>query len=448
MITPFSVLDTRTKEWKRKKEEWIATYGIRSELGREDTQSKTQFWDSPTNVSVFDPVLCELMYDWFVPKGGKILDPFAGGSVRGIVAEEMGFSYLGIELSESQVLANREQSQKPKWVIGDSDKEIFGLDTDYDFVFTCPPYYDLEVYSDSPYDLSNLNESQFDIKLERIIYKAFTKLKQNRFFAIVVSEVRNPSTTEKYSIGNYRGLVHKTINMCEKHGLKFYNDMVLFNSQHQASRVGKTYFDRNRKIPSVHQNVLVFVKGNPDIATEEIKGGEPMCQVNGTEYLTFRHAAISINPNKLVASEVKRRCISRKSKYKDWQIIGKETRPEIKYVIGDIPFESPLQVGEVIEGLTESQCRNYFESKSGKFRHWKRVEPKDWNISYKEMEDLWNLSDKAGGISIYSETIQCGSEKFISVNEAAKALGLSGERIRQKLKDDNYKDWKYLDNSK
>ena len=64
------------------------------------------------------------------------------------------------------------------------------------------------------------------------------------------------------------------------------------------------------------------------------------------------------------------------------------------------------------------------------------------------MEDLWNLSDKAGGISIYSETIQCGSEKFISVNEAAKALGLSGERIRQKLKDDNYKDWIYLDNSK
>jgi hypothetical protein len=448
MITPFSVLDTRTKEWKRKKEEWIATYGIRSELGREDTQSKTQFWDSPTNVSVFDPVLCELMYDWFVPKGGKILDPFAGGSVRGIVAEEMGFSYLGIELSETQVLANKEQSEKPKWVIGDSDKELFGLDTDYDFVFTCPPYYDLEVYSDSPYDLSNMNESQFDAKLEKIIYQTFTKLKQNRFFAIVVSEVRNPSTTEKYSIGNYRGLVHKTINMCERHGLKFYNDMILFNSQHQASRVGKTYFDRNRKIPSVHQNILVFVKGNPDIATEEIKGGEPMCQVNGTKYLTFRHAAISINPNKLVASEVKRRCISRKSKYKEWQIIGKETRPEIKYVIGDIPFESPLQVGEVIEGLTESQCRNYFESKSGKFRHWKRVQPKDWNISYKEMEELWNLSDKAGGISIYSETIQCGSKKFISVNEAAKALGLSGERVRQKLKDNNYKDWIYLDNSK
>jgi len=74
------------------------------------------------------------------------------------------------------------------------------------------------------------------------------------------------------------------------------------------------------------------------------------------------------------------------------------------------------------------------------------VNPSDWNISYKQMEELWNLSDKMGGISIYSETIQCGDKKFISVNEAAKEFGVSGERIRQKLKSDNYKDWKYLEN--
>jgi len=446
MITPFSVLDTRTKEWKKKKEEWIATYGIQSELGRENTQSKTIFWDSPTNVSIFDPVLCELMYDWFVPKGGKILDPFAGGSVRGIVAEEMGYKYVGIDLSLPQIIANQKQSHKPFWIHGDADKELFHLKGDFDFVFTCPPYYDLEVYSDSPYDLSNMKEKQFDDKLDSIIYKSSIKLKENRFFGIVVSEVREPSTTGNYSIGGYRGLVHKTIRMCESHGLKFYNDMILFNSQHQASRVGKTYFDRNRKIPSVHQNVLIFVKGNPDIATEEIKGGEFECEVKGTKYFSFRHAAVSIDPNKLVASEIKRRCVSRKSKYKDYQIIGEETKPEIKFVIGDIPFESPQQVLEVIPQLTEQQCRNYFESNSKKFKHWKRVNPSDWNISYKQMEELWNLSDKMGGISIYSETIQCGDKKFISVNEAAKEFGVSGERIRQKLKSDNYKDWKYLEN--
>ena len=446
MITPFSVLDTRTKEWKQRKEHWITTYGIQSELGREDIESKSQFWESNSNVSIFDPVLCELMYDWFVPKGGKILDPFAGGSVRGIVAEEMGFHYDGIELSEEQVLANKKQSKKPNWIIGDSDKEIFFLDNDYDFIFTCPPYYDLEVYSDDMNDLSNMSERNFDIKFDKIIYKSTLQLKQNRFFGIVVSEVRNPSTTGNYSIGNYRKLVSKTIEMCEAHGLRFYNDMVLFNSQHQASRVGKTYFDRNRKIPSVHQNILIFVKGNPDIATEEIKGGEFKCQVNDTKYLTFRHAAIDIDPNKLVASEVKRRCISRKSKYKDWQIIGEETRPEIKYVVCDIPFESPQQVTELVEDVSEQQCRNMFESNNPKFRHWKRVEPKDWNLSYKEMEELWDLSDKAGGLHIFSETIQCGGKKYISIHEASKDLNLSGERVRQKIKSEKYKDWIYLDN--
>jgi len=446
MITPFSVLDTRTKEWKQRKEHWITTYGIQSELGREDIESKSQFWESNSNVSIFDPVLCELMYDWFVPKGGKSLDPFAGGYVRGIVAEEMGFHYDGIELSEEQVLANKKQSKKPNWIIGDSDKEIFFLDNDYDFVFTCPPYYDLEVYSDDMNDLSNMSERNFDIKFDKIIYKSTLQLKQNRFFGIVVSEVRNPSTTGNYSIGNYRKLVSKTIQMCEAHGLHFYNDMVLFNSQHQASRVGKTYFDRNRKIPSVHQNILIFVKGNPDIATEEIKGGEPTCQVNGTKYLTFRHAAIDIEPNKLVASEVKRRCISRKSKYKDWQIIGEETRPEIKYVVCDIPFESPQQVSELLDDVHEQQCRNMFESNNPKFRHWKRVEPTDWNLSYREMEELWDLSDKAGGLHIFSETIQCGDKKYISIHEASKDLNLSGERVRQKIKSEKYKDWIYLDN--
>jgi len=446
MITPFSVLDTRTKEWKKRKEHWIATYGIQSELGREDIESKSQFWESTSNVSIFDPVLCELMYDWFVPKGGKILDPFAGGSVRGIVAEEMGYHYDGIELSSNQIHANQKQSNKPNWILGDSDKKLFLLEQEYDFVWTCPPYYDLEVYSDDKDDLSNMSEGSFDDKLDKIIYKSTTKLKSNRFFGIVVSEVRNPSTTGNYSIGNYRKLVSKTIGMCERHGLKFYNDIVLFNSQHQASRVGKTYFDRNRKIPSVHQNILIFVKGNPDIATEEIKGGEPQCEVDGKKFLSFRHAAITLDPNKLVASEVKRRCISRKSKYQNWQIIGEETRPEIKYVISDIPFESPLQASELFEELSEQQCRNYFESKSKKFRHWKRVKSKDWNISYKEMEELWDLSDKAGGLSIYSETIQCGDKKFISTHEAGKELGLSGERVRQKIKSDKYKDWICLDN--
>ena len=441
MITPFSVLDTRTKEWKRKKEDWINRYGIQSELGREDTKSKTIFWED-NGVSVFDPVLCEVMYDWFVPKGGRILDPFAGGSVRGIVAEEMGYKYIGIDLSKEQILANEKQSEKPTWIHGDSDKILFGMEGGFDFVWTCPPYYDLEVYSDHKDDLSQMRETQFDEKLESILYKSTIKLKENRFFGIVVSEVRHSYETGDYHIGSYKGLVRKTIEMCERHGLKFYNDMILFNSQHQASRVGKTYFERNRKIPSVHQNVLIFVKGNPDIATEEIKGGEFECQVEGTKYLTFRHAAISIDPRKLVASEVKRRCLSTKSKYKDWQIIGNETKPKIKYCVGPIPFESPIQVSDLY-GLSESECRNRFESKNPKFRHWKKVKPSNYNYEYSDMQHLWDLN-----IELERAIISCEGHQFYSLKEAAEYFEVSSERVRQKLKDKKYLDWKYLYKSK
>lgn len=48
-----------------------------------------------SDTSIFDPVLCELVYRWFSPESGTVLDPFAGGSVRGIVASKLGGNTLG-----------------------------------------------------------------------------------------------------------------------------------------------------------------------------------------------------------------------------------------------------------------------------------------------------------------------------------------------------------------
>ena len=127
-VPPFSVLDTRQGYWQDRKRQWLAM-GIKSELGREHLKqtmaSKTSEYmrgrGPDTGGSVFDPVLCELMYSWFSDAGNHVLDPFAGGSVRGVVAGLMGRSYTGIELRLEQVEANRQQwkhikakSNKPK----------------------------------------------------------------------------------------------------------------------------------------------------------------------------------------------------------------------------------------------------------------------------------------------------------------------------------------------
>lgn len=436
-IHPFSILDTRTKEWKERKNWWIINYKIQSELGRENTQSKTMFWETESNVSIFDPVLCELMYDWFSPKQGNVLDPFAGGSVRGIVAEEMGRKYTGIDLSQTQIIANKRQSEKPNWILGDSFDILDKLNnTSYDFIFTCPPYYDLEIYSDNKFDLSNMNDNSFDERYKSILQKSVKKLKNNRFYCIVVSEVREQSKTRNYKIGKYKRLVSKTIDVLEDGGLHFYNDIVLFNSQHQASRIGKTYFERNRKIVSVHQNILVFVKGNPDIATIEIEGGESICRVNGKEYLSFRHAAIDIEPSELVGTEIERRCLSTKLKYKDWQIIGKETKPNIKYEVEGVPFESPTQISKLTE-LSENECRNRINSLNPIYRNWKRTNK--WDISYEEMENRWDFN-----IQLERPVIKCNDIEFYSLIDAGIHFNISSERVRQKLNDDKFIDWMYL----
>ena len=440
MIKPFSILDTRTKEWQDRKRWWINTYKIQSELGREQTISKSKFWDTDETVSIFDATLCELMYDWFCPKGGTILDPFAGGSVRGIVAEEMGYHYTGIDISEKQILANQLQSQKPNWIIGDNADVLETMDDEtYDFIFTCPPYYDLEIYSDNENDLSNMDDEDFDDAYANILTECYSKLKDNRFFCIVLSETREVSKTGDYKIGKYRNLIAKTIMGCEEIGFSFYNDMILFNSQHQASKISKTYFDRNRKIASVHQNVLVFVKGNPDIATEDINwDGSYKCIVDDIRYKSFREAAISIDPNELVATEVERRCKSTKSKYKDWQIIGNETKPTIRYEVDGIPFETPKQIAELLgDDFGEQRARNYIESGNLKYRHWKKTD--EWNITYDEMEKLWG-----NPIRIEIPIISCEGKEFYSLLEAANHFKCSDERIRQKLKSEKHSDFYYL----
>lgn len=64
------------------------------------------------STSMFDPVLCEIMYKWYCPKGGKIIDCFAGGAVRGLMAYKFGYNYTGIDLSRKQIEENVKRAKQ------------------------------------------------------------------------------------------------------------------------------------------------------------------------------------------------------------------------------------------------------------------------------------------------------------------------------------------------
>lgn len=227
-----------------------------------------------SGTSIFDPVLCELAYRWFSPPGGRILDPFAGGSVRGIVAAWLGRHYTGIDLSERQVIANHEQWKtigkkapkggSAKWLVGDSqamDDLLAGYESAADLVFSCPPYGDLEVYSEDKRDLSTKTHDEFILCYRTIIAKAVGLLRPDRFAVFVVGDFRDKK-------GFYRNFVSTTIAAFQMAGAKLYNEAVLVTSVGSLPiRVGRQ-FAVGRKLGKTHQNLLVFVKGDPIKATK------------------------------------------------------------------------------------------------------------------------------------------------------------------------------------
>ena len=237
--------------------------GMKSEVGRDsvvinmDTKSKKN--NSAKYVSIFDPALCEVLYNWFCIDGKEILDPFAGGSVRGIVANYLGFKYTGIDIRQEQINSNIEQGleilnndNQPEWIVGDSNKVLDGFNKEYDFVFSCPPYGDLETYSDLDGDVSNMPYIKFMKAYEQIIAKSCNLLKSGGYACFVVGEVRDKK-------GNYIGFVPDTIAAFKKCGMNYYNEGILLNAIASASMRANGNM-KSQKLVKVHQNILIFKK--------------------------------------------------------------------------------------------------------------------------------------------------------------------------------------------
>lgn len=299
-VVPFTLLDAKAKYWKGRKQGWLSL-GIQSELGRGEqlregadasegngykvntkassganqTSIGEKYGRKPqTGTSVFDPVLCELAYRWFSPPGGLVLDPFAGGSVRGIVATKLGRRYVGIDLNPHQVQANQQQAHdicagdplQPVWRNGDSTNipTLCAEDPLADFVFTCPPYYDLEVYSSAKEDISNAGSyKDFVATYRHILWHALARLQPNRFAGIVIGEIRDQR-------GNYRPFLQDTITIFEQLGLWLYNAAIYTTPVGSMPVRASNQFTGSRKLGRIHQHLLIFIKGDARKACEDI----------------------------------------------------------------------------------------------------------------------------------------------------------------------------------
>jgi 1-aminocyclopropane-1-carboxylate deaminase/D-cysteine desulfhydrase-like pyridoxal-dependent ACC family enzyme len=324
-VPPFTVLDARQGYWKDRKKAWI-DLGLKSYLGRENTATfvpesgtKTRPPKPPkgilpsarrvdgdgnrvrvgaagmvtqgdalgqpldtseiqTTLSIFDPVLAELAYRWFGHVGAAVLDPFAGGSVRGLVAQRLGLRYCGIDLRPEQVEANQYQANQighrfrsdqggVEWVAADSSTYLadpHNGPNNVDLIFSCPPYMDLETYSDDPRDISVMGAEAFWAVYRDIIAKSCARLANNRFAVWVIGEVRDARSKS----GAYRGFVPGTIQAFADAGLSYYNEAILVTSLNSVPLRAAKHFIAGRKLCRTHQTVLVFLKGDMKKAVE------------------------------------------------------------------------------------------------------------------------------------------------------------------------------------
>ena len=271
LVPPFSILDTRQGYWKDRKKHWSEIIGDAGE-SRSNSKNKTNHtpenWDNKpysggkvrdSSVSLLDGCLAEIVVKWFgIPKG-KTFDCFAGDTVFGFVSSYLGNQFIGIELREEQtnINNNRVKGMNAKYICDDGRNILNHIEEDsQDLLFSCPPYFDLEVYSDLENDASNQKEySDFIEILNTAFSNAIKCLKEDRFACITVGDIRDKN-------GCYYNFVSDIKRIFTENGMSLYNELILVQPIGNSALRARRYM-KNRKVVKTHENVLVFYKGNP-----------------------------------------------------------------------------------------------------------------------------------------------------------------------------------------
>lgn len=298
VVPPFSILDTRKGYWQARKKIWRELIGdmgesrsntliTSPEIKYKDLYQKTrkhreelgisfpEYLEKHVSdeikereagkilaqgVSILDPVLAEIVCLWFGVDKGQTFDCFAGDTVFGYVSALLGNEFTGIEFREEQAALNNERvaDMKARYICDDGQNVGKHIEPQsQDLLFSCPPYFDLEVYSDKENDASNQPSYEAFIQiLSNAFRSAINCLKDDRFAVITVGDVRNKKN------GFYYDFAGDIKHIFSENGMLLYNELILIETGASTALRAAKYMD-SRKVAKMHQQVLVFYKGDP-----------------------------------------------------------------------------------------------------------------------------------------------------------------------------------------
>lgn len=242
---------------------WQGEQGMANVVTKDPTKAgKEEGRAHNGNASVLDPVACEVIARFFMPKSGRrIYNPFGGGVQMGYIAGACGFEYVASEIRQNQVDANNkicsEFDGRVKWV--QSDSTSFDPDGMFDLVFSCPPYYKVETYLDydgnpPPGEINSFDTyEQFRDVLFAGYKKAIEHLNDNCFFVVMTGDSRDKN-------GAYYCCESEHELFFKENGLSVYNKIVYLECEFtRLAHAKKTL--HTRKFPKREQKIIVAYKG-------------------------------------------------------------------------------------------------------------------------------------------------------------------------------------------
>lgn len=198
---------------------------------------------SPSN---FRPTVAKALYDMYGNKG-SVYDPCGGwgGRLFGFLASDCK-EYVCCDPSEKtyrglQQIAKQFESDEKRVEINCSCQEDYPIKANhFDLVFTSPPYFDCEKYSDEPtqsYVRYRTYAEWQDGFLKPLIQKAYIALKPNAYFILNIANTKNAKDLEDKSvqIAKETGFTHEdtlklTLSSIAGKGVK-YEPMFVFKKQ-------------------------------------------------------------------------------------------------------------------------------------------------------------------------------------------------------------------------
>lgn len=207
-------------------------------------------------ITNFKPAISQYIYKTYCPQGGAVLDPCSGFSGRlvGAIASNKSIHYTGIDPEEQTGIGNMKCASFFKshydfrfsyHMSGAEDTMPNLKENSYDLIFTSPPYFNIENYSNSTSQSHNkfsTYNSWVENFLSLIVSESKRLLKKDGYLII------NTKDYEKYPIAS------DLLKICEKTNfnlIKTYK-MRLANNEFNRNKKGQSNFH--------HEPIFVFKK--------------------------------------------------------------------------------------------------------------------------------------------------------------------------------------------